>query len=49
MFKGDRIIVLHSLKTEILQRVHVSHLRIEKCRALTRSAVFWPGINSAID
>ena len=49
MFKGDRIIVPHSLRPEILQRIHVAHLGIEKCRARARSAVFWPGINSAID
>ena len=49
MFKGDRIIVPHSLRPEILQRIHAAHLGIEKCRARARSAVFWPGINSAID
>ena len=49
MFKGDRIIVPHSLQPEILQRIHAAHLGIEKCRALARSTVFWPGINSAID
>ena len=48
-FKGDRIIVPHSLRPEILQRIHAAHLGIEKCRARARIAVFWPGINSAID
>lgn len=49
IFKGDRIIVPHSLRPEILECIHAAHLGIEKCRALARSAVFWPGINSAID
>ena len=48
MFKGDRIIVPHSLRPEILQRIHAAHLGRE-CSARARSAVFWPGINSAID
>ena len=49
MFKGDRIIVPHRLRPEILQRIHAAHLGIEKCKARARGAVFWPGINSAID
>ena len=49
MFKGDLLIVPHSLRPEILQRIQAAHLLIEKCRARSRSAVFWPGINSAID
>ena len=49
MFKGDRIIVPHRLRPEILQRIHAAHLGIEKCKARARGAVFWPGIYSAID
>ena len=49
MFKGDRIIVPHSLRPEILQCIHAAHLGIEKCKARARGAVFWPGINSVID
>ena len=49
MLKGDRIIVPHRLRPEILQRIHAAHLGIEKCKARARGAVFWPGINSAID
>ena len=40
MLKGDHIIVPHSLRLEILQRIHATHLGIEKCRARARSAVF---------
>ena len=47
MWKGDRITVPHNVRPEILQCIHAAHLG--KCRARARSAVFWPGINSAID
>ena len=49
MFKGVRIIIPRSLRPETLQRIHAAHLGIEKCRARARTAVFWPGINAAID
>ena len=47
--KGHRIIVPHSLRPEILQRIQAAHLGIEKCKVRAESAVFWPGINSTID
>ena len=49
MFKGDRIIVPHSLRPEISHRIHEGHFGIDKCRARARGAVFWPSINGAID
>ncbi|CAB4010309.1 Retrovirus-related Pol poly, partial [Paramuricea clavata] len=49
MFKGDRVIVPHVLKPEMLDRIHAAHLGIEKCKARARGLVFWPGMNSAID
>ena len=45
MFKGDRIIVRHSLRPEILHRIHEGHFGIDKCRARARGAVFWLSIN----
>lgn len=47
ILKGYCISVPHNVRPEILQRIHAAHLG--KCRARARSAVFWPGINSAID
>lgn len=49
MFKGDRVIVPHVLRPEMLDRIHAAHLGIEKCKARARGSVFWPGMNSAID
>ena len=49
LFKGDRIIVPHSLRPEIPHRIHEGNFGIGKCRARARGAVFWPSINGAID
>jgi transposase InsO family protein len=49
IFKGDRVIVPHVLRPEMLDRIHAAHLGIEKCKARARGSVFWPGMNSAID
>ena len=49
MFNGDRIIVPHSLRPEILHRIHEGHFGIDKCRARARGAVFMPSIDGAID
>ena len=49
MFKGDRIIVAHSLRPEILHRINEGHFGIDKCRARARGAVFWPSISGAVD
>ena len=38
MFNGDRIIVPHSLRPEILHRIHEGHFGIDKCRARARGA-----------
>ena len=49
MFEWIRIIIAHSLRPETLQRMHAAQLGVEKCRVRARTAVFWPGINAAID
>lgn len=49
IFEGIRIIIAHSLRPETLQRMHAAQLGVEKCRVRARTAVFWPGINAAID
>ena len=40
---------MHSLRPEILQRIHGGHFGIDKCRARASGTVFWPSINGVID
>lgn len=49
IFLNDRIIVPTSLRIEVLNQLHQSHLDIEKNKRRARSLVYWPGINSDIE
>ena len=48
LMKLDRIIIPKSLRKSILQKIHIAHLGIEKCKNRARSSVYWPGINNQI-
>jgi len=37
------------MQKDILFRIHEGFLRMNKCKALARFAVFWPGINQDIE
>ena len=50
LLKGDRIVVPPSLREEMRQKIHFGHLGVEKCKARTRSTLYWPGmINEIVD
>lgn len=47
-FRGERAIIPAKLRTEIMERIHVSHLGIESCLRRARDCVYWPGMSAAI-
>lgn len=49
VFLNDRIIVPLSMRSDILNLLHKSHLGIEKTKQRARSLVYWPGMNSDIE
>lgn len=49
LLRGNRIVIPHSLRMEMLQKLHEGHLGIEKCKRRSRDTVYWHGINKDIE
>ena len=47
--KGEKIIIPHKLRTNMLQRLHTGHFRVEKSKHKARDIMFWPGMNQQIE
>ena len=48
LLKDNRLVIPSPWKTDILQKLHLSHCRIEKSKASARMTVFWPGMTMKI-
>jgi len=49
ILKGSRIVILQSLRADVLAQLHYAHQGVEKCRLRAKSSVFWDGINKDIE
>lgn len=49
LFKGDKLIVPKALQQEMLNKIHSSHLGINKCKARARDTLYWPGMSKQIE
>ena len=49
VYAGERVVIPNSMRSEMLQKLHESHLGMEKCRARARSVVYWPALSSDIN
>ena len=48
ILKGHRILVPKALRAEMLDKIHSSHLGIEKTKQRAREILFWPGMATDI-
>ena len=49
LYKARKIIVPQGMRSEMLQRIHSSHLGIVKCKSHARESLFWPGMSTQIE
>jgi len=48
LYVGERLVVPHSHRKELLKMLHMGHLGIQKCRDRARRSFYWPGLSSDI-
>jgi len=44
----NRIVILESMRSDVVDRVHEGHQGIEHCRMRVRSSVWWPGCGKEV-
>lgn len=49
LFKGEKLIIPHVLRKDMLERIHTGHMGIERSKQRARDLLFWPGMNKQIE
>ena len=49
VFKNSRVVVPKKLRTDMLYRIHYSHLGMEKCKNRARELLYWPGMSKEVE
>ncbi|XP_062570398.1 uncharacterized protein K02A2.6-like [Saccostrea cucullata] len=48
LFKSHKLIIPQSMRTEMLNLIHSSHLGIVKCKSWSKDVMYWPGMSKDI-
>ncbi|KAF7238387.1 hypothetical protein EYD10_14900 [Varanus komodoensis] len=48
LYKGPRVIIPKSLRSEMLERIHASHIGGEACYSQARDTLYWPNMQNEI-
>ncbi|CAI5681852.1 unnamed protein product [Oreochromis niloticus] len=49
IFKGEKMIIPKRLRKDMIDRIHSSHMGIEKSKNRARDLLFWPGMGKQIE
>lgn len=49
LFKDEKIIIPCKLRENMIERIHSSHMGVEKSKNRARDLIFWPGMGKAIE
>ena len=47
-FRGERLVIPHSLRYQTIKQLHSSHFGINGCLRRTRECLFWPSMSAEI-
>lgn len=48
VLKGERLVVPQSMREEVKQKLHQSHLGLQGCLRRGREVVYWPGMKKQL-
>lgn len=49
LFKSEKLIVPQQLRSQMLDKIHESHLGMVKCKERARDVLYWPGMSAQIE
>ena len=49
LLRGSRLVISVSMQSDILNKLHMGHQGIRKCRERAKQAVWWPGISNQLE
>jgi len=49
ILKGEKLVIPHSMRAEMLTKIHTCHLGIVKCKERARDILFWPRMTKDIE